>query len=100
MPASNAQVQTFVNDRVRPWSERARALYLQAKDHKAAIDDVYANLTDSPDWTDTHNGNPPHLLTPSDVLAWNAFVSAFIDFVEGDANYAKVLQACVRSVEG
>lgn len=96
MAATNEQVQAYVNERVRPWSEQLRAVYLQAKDHKAAIDDVYANLTDNPTWDDAHDGNPPHLLLPSDVLAWNAFVTEFIDLVEGDANYAKVLQACVR----
>jgi hypothetical protein len=96
MAATNEQVQAYVNERVRPWSESIRAAYLQAKDHKAAIDDVYANLTNSPTWDDSNSSNPPHLLTPDDVLAWNAFVTAFIGFVEGDSNYAKILDACVR----
>ena len=101
MPATNAQVQQYVNDRVRPWSESLRAAYLQAKDHKAAIDDVYANVADAAStWADGHTGNPPHLLTKADVLAWNAFVTGFIAFVEGDANYSKALQACVRTVSG
>lgn len=96
MAATNEQVQAYVEQRVRPRCEQIRALYLQCKDDKAAIDDVYANLIDNPNWADTHTGNPPHLLTPADVLSWNAFVTGFIAFVEGDANYAKVLQGCVR----
>jgi hypothetical protein len=99
MAASDAQVQQFVNERVRPWSEQCRALYLAAKDHKAAIDDTYAALAQpSPTWSDDRSDAPPHLMTPADVLAWNAFVTAFVAFVEGDANYAKIQQACVQPV--
>lgn len=99
MAATNAQVQQYVNERVRPSSELFRKVYLLCKDHKAAIDDVYANLTDNPTWADTRTDAPPTLLDANDVLAWNAFVSAFITFVEGDANYAAVLDACVRAPE-
>lgn len=98
MAASNEQVQAYTDQRVRPRCEQIRALYLACKDDKSAIDDVYANLTDSPDWTDTRTDNPPHLMVPNDVLAWNAFISGFVSFVEGDANYAKVAQGCVRGV--
>lgn len=98
MPASNAQVQAFVDQRVRPRCEAIRNLYLACKDDKAVIDDVYANLTDSPTWTDGRTDNPPHLLVPNDVLAWNAFITEFIAFVEGDGNYAAVVDACVRGV--
>lgn len=108
--ATDLQVQRYVNERVRPWSEQLRAAYLAAKDHKAAIDDVYAALTQqSPTWADDRVDGPPHLLSKEDVLAWNTFINRFIDFVEGgltDANkndagaqYAKVLQACVQPVE-
>lgn len=97
MPAAtNAQVQQYVNSRVRPRCEQIRALYLAIKDDKAAIDDIYANLTNNPNWADSHDQNPPHLMTPNDVLAWNAFISGFIDFVEANANYAVVLDGCVR----
>lgn len=101
MPATDAQVQQYANERVRVWSEQCRALYLTAKDHKAVIDDVYAALVqENPTWTDTRSDAPPVLLDPSDLLAWNAFVTAFITFVEGNADYAKVLQACVRPIGG
>lgn len=111
MAATNAQVQQYVNERVRPWAERARALYLEAKDHKAAIDDVYANLTDNPTWQDQRADAPAHLLTPSDVLAWNTFITGLVALVEGGAGAAEacaaapaqwpvVLDACVRPVNG
>jgi len=64
MAATNEQVQQFVNDRVRAWCEKARALLLLADDHRAAMDDVYVNLSGSPDWIDAHDGHPPHLRLP------------------------------------
>ncbi len=99
MAATNAQVQQYVNERVRPHSELIRQLYLLIKDDRAAIDDVYANLTDNPTWTDQRTDAPPTLLTPNNVLAWNAFAAAFVTLVEGDGNYAAVLDACVRPPE-
>lgn len=112
MAATNSQVQQYVNERVRPLCEDIRRVYLRCKDAKAAIDDVYANLNADPptEWTDTHDGHPPHLMTPDDVLAWNTFISLFIDFVEGnltDGNknsaagqYPVILDGCVAPVQG
>lgn len=110
MPAAtNAQVQAFVNNRVRSRCEQIRALYLACKDDKAVFDDVYANLTNSPTWTDVRPDSPPHLLTPADLLAWNTFVTGLIALVEGGntsdmaaagPQYAKVLQGCVRAPAG
>ncbi len=100
MPAAtDTQVQHFVDERVRTWAEQARSLYLRGKDHKASIDDVYAALAvGSPTWTDTRTDGPPHLLVPGDVLAWNAFVTDFVAFVESHGDYAKVLLACSHPV--
>jgi hypothetical protein len=108
--ASNQQVQQYADQRVRPRSEQIRALYLACKDDKAAIDDVYAALTQlSPTWVDARTDAPAHLLTPADVLAWNAFITGLIAHVEGTfpdlatanaaaGQYPVVLKACVRSV--
>lgn len=108
--ATDAQVQQFVNERIRPVSEQARSLYLTCKDIKAAIDDVYAALTQpTPTWTDNRTDAPPHLLTPSDVLAVNTFITQLIALVEGTfpdvgtansaaGQYPIVLKACVRPV--
>lgn len=112
MPAaSNAQVQQYVDERVRPRCEEIRALYQRCKDDKATIDDVYANLTSAPTWDDSRDDNPPHFLTPADVLAWNTFINGIISLVEGtfadvgaanapSAQYQKVLQGCVRAIRG
>jgi hypothetical protein len=106
--ATNAQVQRFADDRVRPRCEQIRALYLACKSDKASIDDIYANLTQDnpPDpWTDGRADNPAHLLTSSDVLSVNAFITGFIALIEGgdvndmtnaSAQTSKVLAACLR----
>jgi len=94
MAATNGQVQVFANERVRPFAEKMRAVYLLAKDHKAAMDDVYANLNDNPTWTDQHNSNPPHLMTPGDVLAFNTLWTRLIEVIEGGLNDAGKIIAC------
>lgn len=104
--ATNTQVQAYVDQRVRPRCQQIRDLYLLCKDDKAVIDDVYENLTTSPTWTDGRTDNPPHLMVPNDVLAWNTFVSLFIDFVEGAltdgnknsaaAQYPVIVDGCVH----
>jgi hypothetical protein len=110
--ATDEQVQQYVNTRVRPRSEQIRALYNACKDDKAAGGDIYeALIQPNPTWEDEHDGNPPHYLTPNDVLAWNTFISGLITFVEGkfptveDANYPSgqypiVEDACVRPLIG
>jgi len=106
MAATNEQVQAFVNERVRPRCEQIRNLYLACKNDRAVFGDIYDNLTDNPTWTDQHSGNPPHLMTPSDVLAWNTFLFGLVAFVEGtltnenkaeaSAQYPVIVNGCVR----
>lgn len=99
--ATNNQCQSYSDQRVRPRSEQIRALYLACKDDKASIDDVYNALTEqNPQWSDERPDSPPHLLAPADVLAWNAFITAFIGLIEGSeaGDYATVLKGCVRSL--
>lgn len=109
MPATNQQVQTYVSNRIRVRAEQFRALVNSFRDDKAAIDDVYAACAQqSPTWTDTEAGGPPKLLTPQDVLVFNAFASLFLACVDGTAtaqnvadlhaNLAVFQAACVRPV--
>lgn len=95
--ASDAQVQTFVDTRIRVRCEQIRALYNSIADDISAIDDVYAALTQqSPTWVDNRTDGVPHLLTPSDVLAINTFLNDLKTAISGDAQLPKVLQGCVR----
>lgn len=98
MPATDQQVQQFVNERIRPHCELIRNLKILLDDDIASIDDVYANLTaQNPTWTDTRSDAPPNLLTPNDVLAINSLINAVRDEIRDNANYGICVQACVRS---
>lgn len=98
MAATNAQVQQFVNERIRPICEDIRALQVKMTDLKAQIDDVYANLSGTPDWTDSRTDNPPHLMTPSDVLGVNAFITDILAAMNAHGQYPVVVDGCVRPV--
>jgi hypothetical protein len=99
MAASNAQVQPYSDQVVRPMAEKIRALKVAMEDLLSSIDDVYANLTDSPDWTDGRTDSPPHLLTSSDILGIHAFVSDVRLEMNGHGQLPIVLKACVRPIE-
>jgi hypothetical protein len=95
--ATNEQIQTYVDTKIRPLCEQVRAVKAAIDDAKATIDDVYAALTaDNPTWVDGNTSLPPHYLTPSDVLALNAFITALQTAIAGDGNYPIVLKSCVR----
>jgi hypothetical protein len=107
--ATNEQVQAFADQRIRPRCEQIRNLYLACKDDVSAIGDVYENIAAGSDWTDTRTDNPPHLMTPNDIIGWNQFISGLIQFYEasfpdlpaagvGGAQYPVVLDCCVRGV--
>ncbi len=99
MPATDLQVQHFVDERIRPRCEQIRALLNSISDDLASIDDVYAALTaQSPTWVDNRTDGVPHLLTPSDVLAVNAFLNNLKTAINGDGQLPIVLKACVRPV--
>jgi hypothetical protein len=116
MPATDQQVQQFVDERIRPHCEAARALLLAVEDDNAAIGDVYAALNvQDPTWEDGRTDGPPHLLAASDVLAINTFNVRLAQVLRGDltqdadkiaavndiaAQLPVVLSACVRPVGG
>jgi hypothetical protein len=97
--ATNAQVQAFVDARIRPRCEQIRGLLNALVDDIAAIDDVYAALTvGSPTWTDGRTDAPPHLLTPADVLSINTMLNDLKTAISGNAQLPIVRKACVRAV--
>jgi len=116
-PAGEAnciQVQTFVDQRIRPFAELVRSANLQGNDNIASITSVYNTLVDTTSiagWHDTNSSNPPNLLTASDVLAINAFLHDFQTFIQNETNgtqtainantnYMIIQKACVRQIGG
>jgi len=114
--ANDQQMQTYADTRIRVFAEQARAAYLAAKDHKAAIDDEYARATGVSRWNDARADGPPHLLqagnsaNPDDLTNFNAFVTAFTTIIDGTATgsdaanaaamrsaWAVLMRACVRA---
>jgi hypothetical protein len=98
MAATNTQVQHWSDERTRVRAEQIRALFNALTDDLAAIEDVYQNLTDSPDWADTRTDGPPNLLGPNDLLAIHGFIFDIKAAMAGHASLPVVMQACVRPV--
>ncbi len=112
--ATNAQMQNYTDQRLRPRSEQLRAVVNSIADDKAAIDDVYARAAGANPWADART-DPPRLLNQQDVLVYNAVISNLIsilstasltdqqkiDAVTGlKSNWAVFQSACVRPVGG
>jgi hypothetical protein len=112
--ATNQQVQTYVDQRIRPRGESERGFVASLQDDKSSIDDVYAACSQgTPTWADNRTDGPPHLLAPADVLSYNAYITAFIQLMTGTgedqatksglvdsirSNYPTLLKACVRPI--
>ena len=108
MPATNQQVQTYVDTRLRPRAEQFRALVANCADDATAIGDVFDAVANNPTWTDSRQDGPPHLLIPNDVLTYNAIINLFAKFIAGTATVSDVQnfaanwpifqKACVKTV--
>ena len=97
--ATDLQVQVFSDTQVRPSADAARAVALTFDNMIASIDDIYNALSvPSPTWTDSRLDGPPHLLSPSDILAFNSFMHNVRDAIKNDAQYPIVLKICSRGV--
>lgn len=105
--ATNLQVQTFCDVRIRPRAEQIRDLIALIREDQVLIPDVYNNANDGAStFADARTDGPPHLLTKSDVLSFNAFTALFLQCIDGTAqtgdvgqlhaNLPIVMQACVR----
>lgn len=110
--ATNAQMQAYCDNRLRPFAEDCRALLAKAQDHLAAITDEFARSGAGPLWADTRT-DPPHLLasgpgsSPDDVANLNQFLTDLIKFFTQLNNqtvscrsgeYGILLRAAVRPV--
>lgn len=115
--ATDPQMQSFSDQRIRPRAEQFRNLRAACLDDVGAIDAAYERGVSNSRWTDARTDGPPKLLisgnsaSPDDVLNYNAFIGLFEKFMAGtfatveEANSAAaqwlVLQdAAVRPIGG
>lgn len=96
--ATNVQVQNFSDFRVRPHSLLAVQLFNSFTDDKNTIGDVYANLTNSPTWTDGRSDGVPHLNAPADLLAYNAFITDCLAFMSGHASWPVIREMLINPI--
>lgn len=86
--ATDAQMQSFSDQRIRPFAEAWELLVARAREHKAAIDDAYARATGTNQWSDARTDGPPHLLqsgngmNPDDLLNFNSLVTNLISLAD------------------
>ncbi len=87
--ATNAQMQAYCDQRIRPRSEQFRSFLNSLVDDLGAIGDEYARASGSNAWADARTDGPPHLLkagnsaSPDDVLNYNAWGVALKNLVNG-----------------
>lgn len=104
--ATDQQMQVFCDQRIRTWAEQWELLVVNARQHKAAIDDPYARASGSNAWADARTDGPPHLMqagnsaNPDDVLSFNALISALIDLVDGVPSDNTAKAACFDAIRG
>lgn len=116
--ATDQQMQTYADERVRRRAEEFRALVIACRDDKLAIDDIYERSVGASPWADAREDGPPNLLTQQDMLVFNAIITNFIAILDGSetgsqseiegqrsayiaairSNWAVFQSACVRPV--
>ncbi len=111
--ATDVQMQTYCDTRIRPRAETFRLLVAQCTDDKNNITDEYARAASASAWADNRADGPPHLLqagnstSPDDLLNYNALLTTFLALIAGTASaqnvsdfpgqWALFQRACVRA---
>ncbi len=96
--ASDAQVQAFCDNQIRPLTEAVLSLEIALAACLGGIGDVYANVTQgSPTWHDVNSSNPPHLATPGDVVNMNGLFTRVLAAISGDSQHPVALSLRVRN---
>jgi hypothetical protein len=111
--ATDVQMQTYADQRIRVRAETFRALVNSSTDDKNNITDEYARASSAIAWADARTDGPAHLLqagnnaNPDDFLNYNALITTFLALIAGTASPTEVAafpgqwavfqRACVRS---
>jgi len=113
MAATDPQMQSFADTRIRVRAESFRAFLAAITDDKNSIGDEYARASSNSAWADNRADGPPHLLqagnsaNPDDFLNYNAVITTLIACANGTATLQNIAdlpgqlavwqRACVRS---
>ncbi len=95
MTVTNAQVQHFVDERVRPHCEAARGLVRFMESDEAVIEDIYNYLNGANDYADTRT-DVPHQATGNNVLAFNSFAYDVLAYMKAHGQWPVVQSLCVQ----
>lgn len=114
--ATDPQMQTFADQRVRPVAELGREFFARMADDKNAIDDVYARAISANRWNDGRDDGPPTLMqsgdsaNPDHMLVYNTIAEKMAKVIAGTAtaqdiadiaaNWPVLMDCCVRPLEG
>jgi len=95
--ATDAQVQRFADERLRPRAEQLVRILNAMVDDRAAIDDVYDRLANGSAWTDGRRDGPPKMLSKNELLSYNTFAADLIAFIQAHPSWPVVRSAAVNS---
>lgn len=115
--ATNAQMQVYHDQRLRPFAERLRAIFVEGADHFSAIGDMFVRAQSGNKWSDARTDGPPTLLEsggnadPDSIENFNLLLVRLDQLRNGtfanvgEANQFKdlwevLVDACVRPVSG
>lgn len=106
--ATDQQMQTFANERLRVRAEQLRLIVNEMRDDKAALDSVYDRAANGAAWNDARTDGPPKLLGSQDILVYNSVVTLLLACIDGTAtlqniadlhaNWPVFQAACARPV--
>lgn len=106
--ATDAQMQAYADQRLRPRAEQARALVASLRDDKASIEDIFDRAQNGDPWNDARTDGPPSLLVSQDMLVYNSVAVLLLKCVDGtatlqevadlNANWSQFMSACVRPI--
>ncbi len=95
--ATDAQVQTFSDQQVRPMCEELRSVQISLTAILGQMDDVYqACVQATPTWHDSRQDGPPHLALVTDIPAMHDLFTRVLAAITGDAQYPILLKLCVQ----
>jgi hypothetical protein len=97
--ATDAQVQRYADERMRPRAEQLIRVLNAVIDDQASIADVFDRIVNGAPWSDARTDGPPSLAEGNDILEYNAFMVAFEAFMDSQPNWPVVRTMAVNGLQ-